>query len=1544
MALFTSIGVASALGLASASFFTTVSAIALNAAVGIGISLAAQALSGRGDAQSQAGGVRGTIQAGGDVARSIILGRRATSGSLAYVNTWGNGGKTPNAYLVQVIQLADAPIRSLDGILVNGEPCEIDWENENPNGVGFPVVEYAINGTDYLWVKFYDGSQTAADAYLVNKFSSHPIRPYGATRIGKGLPYVVMTARVNPELFSGFPAFRFEVTGSKLYDPSKDTSVGGSGSQRWATPSTWGGDGDHLPAVQIYNILRGIRYSGSWLYGLQNLPAGRLPASHWIAQINKCRAAIGGPDGDEPRYLTGVEIPVDTEFGTSIETLLTGCNGKLSETGGTYKLRVGDPEAAVFSFSDGDVLSTEDQSYVPFFGLSETVNGISASYPEPKEGWNTKTAPPLFNANFEVQDGGRRLMSDVPMNAVYRSSQVQRIMKEALAEARRARRQTIVLGPSAQVLEPGDIVEETSTRNGFETKLFRVDGVADRSNLDVMLDITEVDPADYAWNQFTDYKPPVYQPLDRVYPDATVVDGWQVEPATLKDAAGIDRRPSIKVLAADAVDDVKNVWVQVRLVSSGALVFDSTSIPYAPPYEWILNGTFLPATNYQARGQEVPYSNRKTEWSAWLDVTTPDVRIAIDDLKQEIIDRLDVLKDWIDADLFLDFTQAILDIEANADAIEAEQTERVDGAIETAQRYRALLNEIDAIRDYVANADYAGYTAREELRRVVTVRLEESIALFDERITVAVSKTAAISERLTTFAAEVDGVRADITLVDTARVDGDEALAQQIALITVGTDNQFDPFKLWNFDASVESWSGNGVPTVSGGFLRPANAAIDPYVISPPALAIAANTYRQVRARIRKYGSPTWDGQLWWYLAADPTWDVSRQVTIAEPSYDANSIALLTFNVDWTGTIDRIRIDLSAAQTATDYFTIDWIAIGSPSPGASRAELAAEQSARITADSANVADIVAIEASINDPETGLTAIAGGVSALASDVTVLEGTVTALSTAVTSVDAELDGKASTTALAVLSAEVAAIGGGGVVAQGQSVTAVRNALLPIALEAVDQDFANLLGKMQGLKVTADASQVLTTRIELTERSLDVVSRAVSVVQAVIPNLATASALSSLESRAVVNEGLTAAQAEAITRVKADLGWVDGNAQGARAVALTDLQASVTLSYNLADAKSKVYRQTSAPAGTTAVPLRTNDLWIDSDDGNKTYRWTGSAWSDVTDTRITSNASAITSIKAELDWDEDAPSGGRATAFTALDTRVDSVIVLADSKNKVFRQTTAPTGSTAFPLRTNDIWYDSDDGNKPFRWTGSAWSDVTDTRITASASAITEIQATVDGNSADARFKMEVVAGPSGYARIGGRVRYGTSGSYRAAGFYVDVPSGTAVPTLFVVEADQFAFKDGSSLKVPFRIASGIVYIDDLRVGTSNITPNAVTATASMSGNSLGDPEDTVALTSMMSGSPAMISITGSYSISAGSSFSGTFEVSVVNTTTGSTAYSFFRSYGSGNTSGTLDAFRIHSATNAGTNNYKLVIERSGFGSVSVDIDVKFLYWRR
>lgn len=622
MAVFTAIGAAV---FGAGTFLAGLTAAGLQIVAGIAINAIAKSIAG--EPQKSRFAVQGQIQGGDDVPRSINLGWNTTAGSLVYQNEWGNAGQTTNAYSTRVIAIGDYPIREMTGLLVDGSPVTVLWGEAIAKGA--PVQEYRRGGVDHLWIKFYDGTQTAADTFITGTVSSTE-RPYTSARIGYGIPYLIATS-LTPEqvdgedaLFNGFPTFKVTTYGAKLYDVSKDSSVGGSGSQRWNNPATWGGDGDFLPPVQIYNLLRGIRYGGDWLYGLQDLPEARLPAANWIAAINKARATIAGPDGNEATYRAGGELQVGAPINAAIEALLTSCQGRLVEIGGTYKLYLGEPDTAVASFSDGDIISTEDQQFTPFYGLADTINGVQATYPNPAEGWNTKTAPDLRRPALEAKDGNRRLMASVSLDMVPYGGQVQRLMLSALNEAQRARRHTLTLGPEFWPLEPGDIIEWTSERNGYEAKLFRVDGVADKANLDVLIDITEVDPADYDWDQESDYTPVVDGPLTINRPPAQPMTGWSVEGVIIKDELGADRRASVRVSYDGLQSDVTAVRVQVR-TSGETLPFFDGQIPYGSPYATTLYGNFPPSTDLEVRGMYVPGSPRATEWSDWLGVTTPDV-------------------------------------------------------------------------------------------------------------------------------------------------------------------------------------------------------------------------------------------------------------------------------------------------------------------------------------------------------------------------------------------------------------------------------------------------------------------------------------------------------------------------------------------------------------------------------------------------------------------------------------------------------------------------------------------------------------------------------------------------------------------------------------------------------------------------------------------------------------------------------------------------------------------------------------------------------
>lgn len=131
----------------------------------------------------------------------------------------------------------------------------------------------------------------------------------------------------------------------------------------------------------------------------------------------------------------------------------------------------------------------------------------------------------------------------------------------------------------------------------------------------------------------------------------------------------------------------------------------------------------------------------------------------------------------------------------------------------------------------------------------------------------------------------------------------------------------------------------------------------------------------------------------------------------------------------------------------------------------------------------------------------------------------------------------------------------------------------------------------------------------------------------------------------------------------------------------VTVTDAAATTAAgdAYDLADTKNTVYRQTSTPTGGT---YKTNDIWIDTDDGNKLYVWNGTAWVSAQDASIATAQSAASAAQST-----------------------------ANGKNTVYYSTSDP-GST--PNTAGDIWFKYSSGIIVAQYSGQGGTSWTSTTI--------------------------------------------------------------------------------------------------------------------------------------------------------------------------------------------------------------------------------------
>lgn len=703
-------------------------------------------------------GFRGTVQTGGKTPRSFLVGTIAVPGKQVYWNSWGSSGGTPNAYGVDVISFGDLPITALTGLYVN-------VVEETISGSGHVTQGYPVTGdkAGYLWVEFFDGTQTTANSYLTGKFGSDADRPWTSDMVGRGVPYCTFTALISDEKWSGFPSYMAEFQGLKLYDPRLDTTAGGSGSQRWTDPSTWAFSDNNI--VVIYNILRGIHYStgstlGDWVWGGRAREA-QLPYAPWAAAMDACDEDIDlDAGGTEKRFRCGREISFNERPADVIAELLTGCTGRITQSAGAWYPLVGVPDTADGSFTDDDLIATEGLTFEPFPNLDQIINGATATYLEPSQAWESKETAPYYRSDLEAEDDDRRQVDGFDLNTTFSATQAQRILKATVEESRRFKRHVVAMRPSFGQYRPLQVLEWTSTLNSYTDKLFLITAKTELPNGNVILGLQEIDPTDYAWTT-ADENTVSFAPLTPIRPAPIPMTGWSAAPYTFTDASSNGRRPGIEVSFTGGLQDVQSVRIQVRKdFDDNAVVWDSGEQPYDPTDADPVTRTItwagiLPDTDYEVRGRFIspPASGRTNDWSDWLAVTTPDVKLGS-----------------LDVDLA---------------EIQAEVATLVDFANRAS---REALRQIERLGTTFTEAQLATFVESQKTLRQLKVTSGQLNASIDEIYEVAVSPTGAVATGLTALRAAMGGDEAAI-LIRYEAVAAPDGVTARYAL-QVSTDGE----------------------------------------------------------------------------------------------------------------------------------------------------------------------------------------------------------------------------------------------------------------------------------------------------------------------------------------------------------------------------------------------------------------------------------------------------------------------------------------------------------------------------------------------------------------------------------------------------------------------------------------------------------------------------------------------------------------------------------------------------------------------------------
>lgn len=403
----------------------------------------------------------------------------------------------------------------------------------------------------------------------------------------------------------------------------------------------------------------------------------------------------------------------------------------------------------------------------------------------------------------------------------------------------------------------------------------------------------------------------------------------------------------------EGAEDTQRTELQYSPDQSGNGAMPLTDLAY-PGKQYQQMGLQI-ATQFWYRARLVDRLGNASPWTGWVHGMSSD---NVSDYYQQLDDALK------GSDTYEELNKGIQDNSAAADAAQQAADAAQVTADQAAKDVAAQGKELAA--NIGKTNDTTNKLAQEVKDRAAGDAATAQKAASDTAAAVAKAETddAALAKQAAdNLLSAKREVEAAIETTNVTMQDGFDSLAQQVASISAGTGEQFDSLKIWYFDKDNEGWSSDDggtkpLPTTDDGWILPADSISTMRSPSGAGTLIDGSAYKYIRLRIKKVGNPAWGGRLYWIGADETGWTEGRRLVLPAPDFDpATGISTIAIpDIPWqaSGTIRRLRLDFSqgGAADADNYYAVDWLAVGRPTPGASQAQIQDLRTAMTAADSA----------------------------------------------------------------------------------------------------------------------------------------------------------------------------------------------------------------------------------------------------------------------------------------------------------------------------------------------------------------------------------------------------------------------------------------------------------------------------------------------------------------------------------------------------------------------------------------------------------------
>lgn len=366
----------------------------------------------------------------------------------SFVTTYGDQTEITNAQIHAVSGTA-----STDGRVESGK-----WA---PNGTS----------TTYLWIRRYVGSATqTTDAFLAAVDGT----AFSTDFRGRGICYAAITYGWSGSGSSylwqtGLPDFTFVIKGMKVYDPRLDSTNGGTGTQRYATPSTWTWSANPALIAGTFLMFDELRGGGGYD------PATEIDWSLIAAAATICDANVDSISGsaNRDRYTCNLVLEATAGFEDNLSDIIDCMTGRCVWRDGKWRVYAGAYDTPTSTINKEDWISPLTiQTIAP--RREGRWNGVKCFYVDPSRNYQRVECYPRTNTTYYEDDASERIWLEIERAGCNNESEAQMHAEFILRQSRNQIKVTGRLGPRFQYLSLWETVYINHADLGWSSKSFRI--------------------------------------------------------------------------------------------------------------------------------------------------------------------------------------------------------------------------------------------------------------------------------------------------------------------------------------------------------------------------------------------------------------------------------------------------------------------------------------------------------------------------------------------------------------------------------------------------------------------------------------------------------------------------------------------------------------------------------------------------------------------------------------------------------------------------------------------------------------------------------------------------------------------------------------------------------------------------------------------------------------------------------------------------------------------------------------------------------------